>query len=184
VAKTASGTKTRTTTRPSTTGSCPESAQKKFERKQSAERAVAEAQQKAQQSKQSEARQTEVVTGALKEGKVPVNDMTLALSRQIIDQHRQLDIQLTGAELVREVGRRYRDARMAEYAAMDDGQLAEEFGPDFRARLRKLETELAKAHKKEAAARPDELPVARPKDRPTQGLTEAQIRKQFKLGAG
>lgn len=126
-----------------------EQAQAKFDRKQKLDQAVREASEATERTTRETADRTSRLGAALKEGNVAVNDATMKIAETVLQEHIQLNVQLTAADLQRQVGQRYRESILGELQKMDDAGLREFFGPDFRARLRKLEVDTAKGAKKE-----------------------------------
>lgn len=162
----------------------------KFERRQKAEQAAREAEQKQVQQREQTQRREAAVTAALKDGKVSLNKTTRALADEVIAYHQQMNIKLDAETLAREVKQRYRDLTISELSAMDDDGLAEFFGGDFRERMRKIELAAAKgkrkaeeeAKKQESAANGGGTFQAGGAQTNGKGVTEAQFRRQYRMG--
>lgn len=155
-------------------------AQAKLERKTKLEQSRNEATQREQQTAHQKQQRDNAIGGALREGKIPQNEVTMRIADAIVDQYMQADMKLTAADLVAETKQRYHEMMYGYMDAMDEDSLAGFLGDERRAKIREIELKRAKVQRKEARAADADPAAPNGQQVSKKPLTEAEFNKQFR----
>lgn len=133
-------------------------ARQKFERKQALEQARAQAEQRQVEQRGIAERRQNAIGGALREGKLPVNNVTMQIAESIVQEHIAADHELTAATLQSLTRQRFHELMHSYMDSLDEDGTRGFLGDDRRAKFREFEVRWSKAQKKEARA--ETAPVA------------------------
>ena len=163
-----------------------ERAREKFERGQALERDMTQRQQQQQAQQQAVQRQTTAIQGALKDGGVAVNNITMQLARDVCKRYNDAGAgDMLTAELVHSETRAAYEQMVREFfGAMDVEKHLDWLGEDTRAKFREAEVARARGRKKEERAAAPAPAAAQQRGTPAGAMTAADFSRKYGGGGG
>lgn len=158
----------------------------KQSRRQAWEKSQAEQKQQAEQRQAESQKRRDVIGRVMSEHRLPMDEMTFRIASKIVDQHREANMELTGAELAQMTREGVHKSMHGYFNSLDNQGLASFLGDDLRAKLREYELEAVKAARKQERAeekKDDDEPRQPAQRRPGGKLIEpGDFNRKYRMG--